>query len=46
MLSYLTVCSVIECIKRVEEITGKTIPFYKEDLLNKEAVQKVFSKVQ
>lgn len=34
-----------ECVNRVEEITGKSIPFYKVDLLDKAAVQEVFKKV-
>ncbi|XP_031551475.1 UDP-glucose 4-epimerase-like isoform X2 [Actinia tenebrosa] len=33
-----------ECVRKVEEITGKSIPFYKDDLLNKEAVDKIFTK--
>ncbi|MBR5542653.1 MAG: UDP-glucose 4-epimerase GalE [Oscillospiraceae bacterium] len=32
-----------EAIFRVEKISGKTIKFYKEDLLCKEAVEKIFS---
>lgn len=31
-----------ESLKRVQEITGKTLKFYKLDLLNKEALKKVF----
>ncbi len=33
-----------ESVKRVEEITGKKVTFYKEDLLNKEAVDHIFDK--
>lgn len=32
-----------EAIKRVEKITGKTVKFYKEDLVEKAAVEKIFS---
>ena len=38
-------CYFIESIKRVEEITGKKIVHYSVDLLNKEALKEVFSKV-
>lgn len=38
-------CYFIESIKRVEEITGKKIAHYSVDLLNKEALKQVFSKV-
>ena len=31
-----------EALKRVEEITGKSVKFYEEDLLNKDAVMKIF----
>lgn len=34
--------SSFEAIKRVEKITGKGVTFYEEDLLNKEAVRKIF----
>ena len=33
-----------ESLKRVEEITGKTLTFYEVDLLNKEAVREIFQK--
>lgn len=33
-----------ECVRRVEEITGKSIPFYKVDLLDKKALEEVFKK--
>ncbi len=32
-----------EALKRVEEITGKSVRFYEEDLLNKDAVVKIFN---
>ncbi len=32
-----------EALKRVEEITGKSVKFYEEDLLNKDAVMKIFN---
>lgn len=32
-----------ESLKRVEKITGKPVKFYKEDLCDKEAVEKIFS---
>lgn len=32
-------------LKRVEQITGKPVTFYKCDLLDKNAVEKVFQKV-
>lgn len=32
-----------EALDRVEEITGKTVTFYEEDLLNKEAIDSIFS---
>jgi len=31
-----------EALKRVEEITGKSLKFYKEDLLDRDALEKVF----
>lgn len=34
--------SSYEAIKRVERITSKEVTFYEEDLLNKQAVQKIF----
>lgn len=34
-----------ECMKRVEEICGKTIPVYKVNLLDKEELRNVFKKV-
>jgi len=33
----------LECLKRVEQIAGKKATFYSVDLLNKEAVKKLFS---
>jgi len=36
--------SSFECIRRVEEITGQKIPFYKVDLLDKPALEEVFQK--
>ena len=33
-----------EALKRVEEITGKSFKFYKKDLLDREAVEEIFSK--
>jgi len=33
-----------EAIRRVEEITGKSITFYKADLLDREAIEKIFDK--
>lgn len=33
-----------ECLKRIEEITGKKVPFYKEDVLDRKALEKVFEK--
>lgn len=33
-----------EALKRVEEITGKSIEFYKEDLLDREALEEIFKK--
>lgn len=31
-----------ECLKRVEKITGKPVPFYEVDILDREALEKVF----
>lgn len=31
-----------ESLKRVEKITGKTVPFYKADILDKEGLEKIF----
>lgn len=36
--------SSIESIRRIEEITGKTIPFYEVDVCDKTALEKVFAK--
>ena len=36
--------SHIEAIKRVKELTGKDFPFYKIDLLDKDAVEQLFAK--
>ena len=33
-----------EALRRVERITGKTLAFYKQDLLDREGLEKVFSK--
>lgn len=33
-----------ESLKRVEKITGKTVPFYKADILDREALNAVFDK--
>ncbi|EDO49922.1 predicted protein [Nematostella vectensis] len=33
-----------ECVRRVEEISGKKVPFFIEDLLNKEALDDIFKK--
>lgn len=33
-----------ESLKRVEKITGKSVPFYKVDVLDKEGLEKVFEK--
>lgn len=38
--------SSAESITRVQEITGKSFPFYKEDLLNREAVDTIFRENQ
>ncbi len=35
--------SNVEALNRVEKITGKAVKFYKEDLVNKEAIRKIFS---
>lgn len=35
-----------ESIKRVEKITGKTITFYNVDIMNKEALTKIFKLVR
>jgi len=34
-----------ECVRRLEEITGHKIPFYKVDLLDTDALKDVFRKV-
>ncbi len=34
--------SCLEALKRVEEITGKKITFYEEDILNRAALEKIF----
>lgn len=36
--------SCMEAVKRVEEITGKSITFYEEDILNREALKRIFEK--
>jgi UDP-glucose 4-epimerase len=35
--------SCMESIKRVEKLSGKTIKFYENDILDREALQKIFS---
>ncbi len=35
-----------ESLKRVEQITGKAVPFYREDVRNKEAIRKIFKENQ
>lgn len=51
-LSILTTCwliiliSIPESIKRVEELTGKEVPAYVTDLLDKEGIRKIFKKVK
>jgi len=35
----------LECVRRLEEITGQNIPFYKVDLLHTDALREVFRKV-
>lgn len=37
--------SFLECIKRVEEITGTKLIMYNVDLTDKEAIQNIFKKV-
>ena len=37
--------SSVESLKRMEEITGKKLVYYSVDLLNKDALKEVFSKV-
>ena len=44
-MTNLDLLSSIESLKRVEEITGKKLDYYSVDLLNKEALKEVFSKV-
>jgi len=36
----------LECVRRLEEITGKNIPFYKVDLLETDALREIFRKVR
>ncbi len=38
--------SKVEAVRRVEKITGKTVKFYEEDLLNREALEKIFQENQ
>lgn len=38
--------SKVEAVRRVEKITGKTVKFYEEDLLNREALEKIFEENQ
>lgn len=33
-----------DAVLKIEEITGKKVKFYKEDLVNKEKVRKIFEK--
>ena len=35
--------SKIEAVKRVEKIVGKSIPFYENDILDKDALRKIFT---
>ncbi|WP_416828314.1 UDP-glucose 4-epimerase GalE [Ectobacillus polymachus] len=35
--------SSIESMNRVKEITGKSFPFYEEDLLNRDAIESIFA---
>ena len=35
--------SKVEAVKRVEKIVGKQIPFYENDILDKDALRKIFS---
>ena len=41
----LDLLSSVESLKRMEEITGKKLVYYTVDLLNKDALKEVFSKV-
>ncbi len=36
--------SSVKSLERVEKITGKKVPFYKADILDKEALEEIFSK--
>jgi len=36
---------LLECVRRLGEITGSKIPFYKVDLLDTDALREVFRKV-
>ena len=38
-------CLLSECMRRLEEITGHDIPFYKVDILDADALRDIFSKV-
>lgn len=38
--------SSVESINRVKEITGKQFKFYKEDVLNREALDAILKKIQ
>ena len=38
--------SSVESINRVKEITGKQFKFYKEDVLNREALDAILKKMQ
>ena len=38
--------SKVEAVKRVEKIVGKQIPFYENDILDKDALRKIFSEHQ
>ena len=33
-----------ESLERVEKITGKNVPFYKADILDREALEEIFAK--
>jgi hypothetical protein len=37
--------AVSDCIRRIEQITGKTVPFYEVDILNSAGLREVFSRV-
>lgn len=45
MLNEIAPYSFLECMKRVEEITGTKLIMYNIDLTDKEAIQNIFKKV-